>query len=98
MEQTENKPDGAAGIPLDSDGLSVYTNTITMRTGRPPKPEHLKRTALFPIRLTPTEMAELERASRSLGEPVAAILRKGARLYIRRKGKGGSPKKGAEKR
>lgn len=76
----------------------MYTNNLTMRTGRPPKPEHLRRTKWFPIRLTPNEMAELEKASRSLGESVASILRKGARLYIHRKGKGGSPKKGAERR
>lgn len=74
--------------------LNVYTNKPAMVIGRPPKPEQLRRSKLFPLRLTPSEMAELENASRSLGEPVAAILRKGARLYIYRRGKGGSQTKG----
>lgn len=74
--------------------LNVYTNKPVMAIGRPLKPEHLRRSKLFPLRLTPSEMAEFEKASRSLGEPVAAILRKGARLYIHRRGKGGSQTKG----
>jgi hypothetical protein len=70
--------------------LSVYTSGLRMGIGRPPKPEHLRRSKLFPLRLTPGEAAELESAARKLGEPVAAILRKGASLYIRQRGKGGS--------
>lgn len=69
-----------------TDAVSVYT--INRDMGRPPKPEHLRRSKLFPLRLTPGEMRELEAASRKLRETVAAIFRKGAMLYI--KGKGGS--------
>lgn len=89
-EQTENKNHL-------TPRLSVYTNNTTMRTGRPPKAEHLKRTKWFPVRLTPNEMVELKKASRSLGESVASILRKGARLYMHRKGKDGSRTKGEKK-
>jgi hypothetical protein len=78
--------------------LSVYTNKRRMAIGRPPKPEHLRRSKLFPLRLTPGEMEEFEKASRSLGEPVSAILRNGGRLYVRRRGKGGSQPKGETNR
>jgi hypothetical protein len=61
--------------------------------GQPPKPEHLKRSKLFPLRLTPGEITYLKRASRKLGESVAAILRKGAVLYIQMRGKGGSQRR-----
>jgi hypothetical protein len=57
--------------------------------GRPPIPQDQRRSKLFPLRLSPSETVELEQASRQLGESVAAILRKGATLYIRKKGKGG---------
>lgn len=62
--------------------LIVYTTTPCM--GRPPKPESHRRSKLFPLRLTPGEIAELESASRRLGETVADIFRKGAKLYITR--------------
>jgi len=75
MEQQENK------IGLTS-GETVYTNTPCM--GRPPKPEAERRSKLFPLRLTPGEIAEFEAASRRLGESVAAILRKGGMLYAAR--------------
>ena len=64
--------------------------------GRPPKPESERRSKLFPLRLTPGEMAELETASRSLGESVADIFRKGAKLYITG-GKDGSKQKEKKK-
>jgi hypothetical protein len=70
--------------------LNVYTNTPCM--GRPPKPESERRSKLFPLRLTPGEIEELESASRRLGETVADIFRKGAKLYITR-GKDGSKRK-----
>ena len=70
--------------------LNVYTNTPCM--GRPPKPESERRSKLFPLRLTPGEIAELESASRRLGETVADIFRKGAKLYITRD-KDGSKRK-----
>ena len=71
--------------------LSATVNVYTIKTGmgRPFIPEHQRRSKLFPLRLSPSETAELETASRLLGEPVAAILRKGAALYIRKKGKDG---------
>jgi hypothetical protein len=83
VEQQENKNN------LTSD-LNVYTHTPCM--GRPPKPEAERRSKLFPLRLTPGEIEELESASRRLGETVADIFRKGARLYIMR-GKDGSKRK-----
>jgi hypothetical protein len=76
--------------------VSDCTNTSCM--GRPPKPKHLRRSERFFLRLTPREMAELEKASRELEEPVAAIFRNGAAAYIRLRGKGGSHQKGEEKR
>ncbi len=90
MEQIRNK------INL-TPRLCVDTNTLSMRTGRPPKPEHLKRSKWFPLRLTPSEFAKYHRASRELGEPVAEMLRKGTDLYIRMRGKGGSREKKKEK-
>lgn len=83
MEQLGNKKS------LTSE-VSVYTTTSCM--GRPPKSESERRSKLFPLRLTPGEIAELESASRRLGETVADIFRKGARLYIMR-GKDGSKRK-----
>jgi hypothetical protein len=70
--------------------LTVYTNTPCM--GRPPKSESDRRSKLFPLRLTPGEIAELESASHRLGETVADIFRKGAKLYITRD-KDGSKRK-----
>ena len=67
--------------------ITVYTLSPCM--GRPPKPKNLRRSKLFPLRLTPSEMADLEAASRELGVTVAEIFRAGAALYIRKKGKGG---------
>jgi hypothetical protein len=75
--------------------VSDCTNTSCM--GRPPKPKHLRRSERFFLRLTPGEMAQLEQASRKLEEPVAVILRKGAALYVRLKGKDGSRTKGEKK-
>ena len=83
MEQQENNKE------LTPD-LGVYTNTPCM--GRPPKPEGQRRSELFLLRLTPGEIEELESASRRLGETVADIFRKGAKLYITR-GKDGSKRK-----
>jgi hypothetical protein len=74
--------------------VSDCTNTISM--GRPPKPRHLRRSERFFLRLTPSELAALEQASRTSGESVAAILRKGAALYIHSRGKDGPRKKGGK--
>ena len=70
---------------------AVYTNTRCM--GRRPKPEHLRRSKLFPLRLTPGEFARYERAARKLGVTVAEMFREGAALYIQARGRDGSPKK-----
>lgn len=74
--------------------LYCIYNKGDMSIGRPTKPAHLRRSKLFPLRLTPSELASFEEASRKLEEPVAAILRKGALLYIGQRGKGGSRLKG----
>ena len=62
--------------------VNVYTNNPRM--GRPPKPESERRSKLFPLRCTVSEIAELESAARRLGVTVAEILRRGAQLYIER--------------
>jgi len=85
VEQTTNKTPGL------TTSLSVYTTSICM--GRPPKPPGQRRSKLFPLRLLPSEIAELEQASRSRGESIADILRKGAALYLKTRGKGGSQRK-----
>ena len=64
--------------------------------GRPPIPKHLRRTKMLPIRLSPAELAELERGAEKLGITVAQLLREGAALYINTKGKDGH-RKGKEK-
>ena len=74
---------------------SVYTNIRCM--GRLPKPEHLRRSKLFALRLTPGEIARYERAARKLGVTVAQLLREGADLYIQTRGRDGSPKKETKK-
>lgn len=89
QEQMKNK------IQPDKPCDSVYTNIQCM--GRPPKPEHLRRSKLFSLRLTPGECARYERAARKLGVTVAEMLREGATLYIQTRGKDGSPKKETKK-
>ena len=66
---------------------SVYTTMP--RVGRPPKPEHERRSKMLPIRLTADEIAEFESAAQRMGITVADILRDGGRLYIQAKGKDG---------
>ena len=61
--------------------LNVYT--ITSHMGRPPKPEHLRRDKMLPLRLTMGEWEELQEAASKLGVKVAEILREGAKLYIK---------------
>jgi hypothetical protein len=89
QEQIKNK------TSLDKPCVSVYTNTQCM--GRPSKPEHLRRSKLFPLRLTPREFARYEQAARAHGVTVAAMLREGATLYIQTRGRDGSPKKETKK-
>jgi len=82
-------------IQLDMPPDSVYT--ITRCMARPLKPEHLRRSKLFPLRLTPGEFARYERAARKLGVTVAEMLREGAEIYIQTRGRDGSPKKETRK-
>jgi hypothetical protein len=74
--------------------LQVIVYTVNNCMGRPPKSEAQRRSKLFPLRLTPGEIAELESASRRLGESVAAIFRKGAKLYVERSKDGSTKRKG----
>jgi transposase-like protein len=57
----------------------------------------LRRSKLFPLRLTPGEWTRYQRAARKLGVTVAEILREGADLYIETRGRDGSPKKETQK-
>ena len=68
-------------MDLTSDSVSVYTTTAV---GRPPKPDSERRSKLFPLRLTPNELEQYERAARRLEVTVADILRQGAALLIKR--------------
>lgn len=76
--------------------VSVYT--IRPDMGRPLKPDQLRRSKMLPLRLTNDEWVRLEGAARRLGVPVAVILREGADLYIRTRGKDGSRKRKETKR
>jgi hypothetical protein len=80
-------------IPLDKLASCNYSNP-RFKMGRPPKPDHLRRSEVLQVRLTPGELAELKRSSRQLGETMGDILRAGAVLYISNRGeKGGSLKR-----
>lgn len=83
-------------IPLDTPADSVYTNSRCMVPAA--KPEHLRRSKLFLLRLTPTEFAHYSREARRLGVTIAEMLRDGADLYIQKRGKDGSPMKKETKR
>ena len=72
---------------------SFYVYTIKICMGRPSKPDHLRRSKLFPLRLTPGDLARYEQAAHELGVSVAALFREGADLYILKRGKAGSPPK-----
>ena len=73
----------------------VYTVTPCM--ARPPKPKHLVRSKMLPIRLTAAEFREFESAAKRLGVTVADVMRDGARLYIQLKSKDGSSKEKEKK-
>jgi hypothetical protein len=51
---------------------------------------------MLPIRLSRGELSELQRAAKELGMSVARLLREGAALYIKMKGKDGH-RKGKER-
>jgi hypothetical protein len=79
MEQKRNRTRSAQDLTPDD---YVYTNTPCM--GRPPKPEALRRSKVFLLRLTPGELSELQSIARSRGETLSDVLRKGAQLYAER--------------
>jgi hypothetical protein len=68
----------------------VMMHTITGGMVRPTKPEHLRRTKTFAIKLTASEWSWLEASARRLGVSVAEMLREGAKLYVQTRGKDGS--------
>ena len=68
----------------------VMIHTITDDMVRPTKPEHLRRTKTFAIKLTASEWSWLEASARRLGVSVAEMLREGAKLYVQTRGKDGS--------
>ena len=75
----------------------VMIYTITGDMVRPTKPEHLRRTRTFAIKLTASEWSWLEASARRLGVSVAEMLREGAKLYVQTRGKDGSRKTKGEK-
>ena len=80
-------------ISIDKPISCNYSNP-RFKMGRPPKPDHLRRSEVLQVRLTTSELAGLKGASRRLGEPMGDILRAGAALYISNRGeKGGSSKR-----
>lgn len=66
----------------------IMIHTIIGNMARPTKPEYLRRTKTFAIKLTASEWSWLEASARKLGVSVAEMLREGAKLYVQ--GKGGS--------
>ena len=63
------------------------------QSGRPPKPEHLRRSRMVPVRLTQSELEHLKRLAESAGVSVSDLMREGARFYGEKlKGKGESRK------
>jgi hypothetical protein len=75
----------------------VMIHTIMDDMVRPTKPEHLRRTKTFAIKLTASEWSWLEASARRLGVSVAEMLREGAKLYVQTRGKDGSRKTNGEK-
>ena len=68
----------------------IMIHTITEDMVRPTKPEHLRRTKTFAVKLTASEWSWLEASARRLGVSVAEMLREGAKLYVQTRGKDGS--------
>ena len=81
-------------ISIDGNRYRIYSN----RVARPPKPAHLRRSKMLPIRLTADEYESLARGSQQLGVSVSDVLRHGAALYIEMKSKDGSPKRKEKQR
>ena len=77
--------------------LPVMVNTINQNMVRPTKPEHLRRTKMFSMKLTASEWSWLEASAKKLGISVAEMLREGAKLYVEMKGKDGSRKRKEKK-
>lgn len=74
-------------MQIDTERFGIYNKR---RMGRPPKPKHLRRSKMLPIRLTEAEFHKLDREAGKLGITVAELLRQGARLLIQMKGEDGS--------
>lgn len=68
--------------------VKVYTFAVDMR--RPRKSKDIRRSKLFPVRLSPRETRFFVRKARDLGESVASVFRNGGLLYIQTKSKDGS--------
>ena len=68
----------------------ITIHTITDSMVRPTKPEYLRRTKIFAIKLTASEWRWLEASARKLSVSVAEMLREGAKLYVQTRGKDGS--------
>ena len=68
----------------------LMIHTITDDMVRPTKPEHLRRTKTFAVKLTASEWNWLESSARGLGVSVAEMLREGAKLYVQTRGQDGS--------
>lgn len=85
---------------LDCCTYSIYNKSTSIRecpltrTGRPPKPIHLRRTKMMPVKVTEAEERELKALAFSIGTTVSDLMRDGARLLGKKlmKGKGGSKK------
>ncbi len=70
--------------------ISVYTISLM---ARPPKPEHLRRSKMLPIRFTVAEYQALKSGAKRLDVTVSEVLREGAVLFLKTKGKDGSRQK-----
>ena len=68
----------------------IMIHTITDDMVRPTKPEYLRRTKTFAIKLTASEWSWLEASARRLDVSVAEMLREGSKLYVQTRGKDGS--------
>lgn len=77
-------------LPLTAD---MDVHTVMSRMAKPPKADHLRRSKLFPLRYTPSGIAQIEPASCRLEEPIAELVRDGAMLFLEMRGKGGSQPK-----
>ncbi|PYX28052.1 MAG: hypothetical protein DMG77_17075 [Acidobacteria bacterium] len=87
---------------LDNPSFRIYLKSHSVlvseqltRTGRPKKPEHLRRSKLVLVKLTLQEHRTLRELSEAAGKTVSDLMREGGVLMGRMltKGKGGSTRK-----